>query len=68
MVYDSLVCESQELLLATWETEEVEVEEEQRSITMNIIDKLSEKWCVCTTFAWFLPRSINCTIPRENIS
>lgn len=40
MVYDSLVCESQELL-ATGD------EEEERSITMNIIDKLSEKRCVC---------------------
>lgn len=42
---DSLVCESQELL-ATGDEEEEE-EEEQRSITMNIIDKLSEKRCVC---------------------
>lgn len=57
MVYDSLVCESQELLTIG--------EKEERSITMNIIDKLSEKRCVRTTFAWFLPRSINCTIPEE---
>lgn len=57
MVYDSLVCESQELLTIG--------EKEERSITMNIIDKLSEKRYVRTTFAWFLPRSINCTIPEE---
>lgn len=60
MVYDSLVCESQELL-----TIGEKEGKEERSITMNIIDKLSEKRCVRTTFAWFLPRSINCTIPEE---